>query len=611
MVGRWKIPACLVALLAIVAATLPAVGRSATSGTVVAATVPSATNLSLTGCGPAARSFGVVLPGTSATTAAPCTVTFGSSNDVARLRMYQPDGAGVGMFRYADATPAAGFGTGGANIGAAGPGTDSVTAFEVAPDGSSYVGGWSDFAGTWRMCVRHILANGTPDPAFGTSGVLTTRLVAPPQRYDLGLTLQPDGKLLVAGPITGAGGFDFGVERYSAAGVADPTFGTAGLAQVPVGTGQDWAHDVLVRPNGTLVVTGEANNFAGVWDLAAVGLLANGQVDTTFGTNGITTANSGGTAWDFAYTADLMPDGRIVLGGQNNGPGASATYTMHLLVLRADGAVDTSFGAAGWLQFASIGTAEGIGDVRGLADGDIGFAAYTFNGTTYKGMIGRTSPTGVPRASFGTGGLWTWDGGARNTGISGIDELADGRIVGAGYAFDDTANRFALARIEADGTPDASMGPGGVAYAGVGTGNSGFNEVREGADGSLYAGGYAIAANQDQLVMRFAGIPVPDHAAGVSDWNDGAGMFGACLDSVGSSAATAPWIAVGTAACGPADSAGWRPVASTALAAGAQVATATANTTTSSATFRFGFRVPTAQSPGRYAAPLTIDVLAP
>ncbi|MCW2920132.1 MAG: hypothetical protein JWL76_6 [Thermoleophilia bacterium] len=86
-------------------------GSAAVSGTVVTANIPSATTLVTTGCPPldATRtSLGVVTPGSFAITPSDCDVLFGSSNDTATLRAYQPDNRGMAMASNATTLTATG-----------------------------------------------------------------------------------------------------------------------------------------------------------------------------------------------------------------------------------------------------------------------------------------------------------------------------------------------------------------------------------------------------------------------------------------------------------------------------------------------------------------------
>jgi photosystem II stability/assembly factor-like uncharacterized protein len=97
-----RVLATLVAIVAVAAATLYAVEDSsaATASTTVGVTVASAVTLTNNCQNNAAYNFGVVAPGTSnvtATNANVCSLTFGSTNDTAMLRVGQADGNGAAM----------------------------------------------------------------------------------------------------------------------------------------------------------------------------------------------------------------------------------------------------------------------------------------------------------------------------------------------------------------------------------------------------------------------------------------------------------------------------------------------------------------------------------
>jgi photosystem II stability/assembly factor-like uncharacterized protein len=98
---RRTIGACALACVAasIGLASQPDGAASATASVVVSMTVPSASFVDASGCATntAATNFGVVLPGSSTTTSADCTVLFGSSNDVASLHLTQTDRLGGAM----------------------------------------------------------------------------------------------------------------------------------------------------------------------------------------------------------------------------------------------------------------------------------------------------------------------------------------------------------------------------------------------------------------------------------------------------------------------------------------------------------------------------------
>lgn len=98
-------PALVITLVVLISAT--GTLRAASSGTVVGATVPSATWLDPAGCAsdtPGITSFGSVTPGASVVTPNDCVLKFGSSNDIASLHIAQTDGGGIAMM----AAPATG-----------------------------------------------------------------------------------------------------------------------------------------------------------------------------------------------------------------------------------------------------------------------------------------------------------------------------------------------------------------------------------------------------------------------------------------------------------------------------------------------------------------------
>ncbi|MCW2925108.1 MAG: hypothetical protein JWM98_2512 [Thermoleophilia bacterium] len=148
--------------------------QAASSGTVVSATVPSATNVDASGCAtgtPDVTDFGTVLPGSTNTTGADCTVLFGSSNDTARLDLYQRDGTGTAM--------SGGWGAQASGTGAFLYGVDAVdTSTAWAVGGGIYAttnGGvtWSNQAsGTTELLVDVSAASATRAWAVGSNGAI-------------------------------------------------------------------------------------------------------------------------------------------------------------------------------------------------------------------------------------------------------------------------------------------------------------------------------------------------------------------------------------------------------------------------------------------------------
>jgi hypothetical protein len=76
--------------------------------------------------------------------------------------------------------------------------------------------------------------------------------------------------------------------------------------------------------------------------------------------------------------------------------------------------------------------------------------------------------------------------------------LADGRIVVAGHATDETAACMLVARFNPDGTPDAGVGSGGISLTAVGP------------DARPVVAGQAISAGVAQFALaRYVGVTAP------------------------------------------------------------------------------------------------------
>lgn len=101
------------------------------------------------------------------------------------------------------------------------------SAMALQPDGRIVmVGGtFSDFI------LARFNANGQLDQGFGDNGKVTTNLVAGELEEALGVAIQPDGKILVAG-YTGqrVGPSVIALARYDTAGGLDESFGIGGMA---------------------------------------------------------------------------------------------------------------------------------------------------------------------------------------------------------------------------------------------------------------------------------------------------------------------------------------------------------------------------------------------
>src|SRR5262249_14904600 len=130
----------------------------------------------------------------------------------------------------------------------------------VQPDGRLVVAGvpLQSAAGRPSFLAR-VNFNGTPDVTFGTRGVVTLN---PSQLSGTQVVVHPDGRILVAGRATANGG-DFVVARYNPDGTADATFGTGGVTATDFAGRDDAATALLLQRDGRTVAAGTAQNAQG------------------------------------------------------------------------------------------------------------------------------------------------------------------------------------------------------------------------------------------------------------------------------------------------------------------------------------------------------------
>lgn len=107
------------------------------------------------------------------------------------------------------------------------------------------------------------------------------------------VTLQPDGKIVLAGWYVNGADDDFAVVRYNTDGSLDSSFGSGGIVVTRVGTGQDRISGVTVQPDGKIVVAGHSHNGTDL-DVALARYLPDGTLDQScarYRSTGITAAN--------------------------------------------------------------------------------------------------------------------------------------------------------------------------------------------------------------------------------------------------------------------------------------------------------------------------------
>ena len=201
-------------------------------------------------------------------------------------------------------------------------------AYDVAiqSDKKIVVAGFSDsgaFLIRYFTLVR-VDSNGLLDSSFGINGKAVTALGSSSQGYSL--TIQPDGKMVVAGNSYNDLDEKTYLVRYNSNGTVDSTFGTNGI----VAGSNYYFSDVTKQPDGKIVVAGDYS-YNGMNDFAVLRYNTDGSPDNSFGLSGKTTTNFGSNS-ESALAVAMQADGKIVLAGYSNNDFALARYLSGLVV---------------------------------------------------------------------------------------------------------------------------------------------------------------------------------------------------------------------------------------------------------------------------------------
>lgn len=308
-----------------------------------------------------------------------------------------------------------------------GQGPDNlVQTIGIQPDGRILIGGWFDtYRNAPRRRIARLNADGSLDATFQPGAGVAGSISA--------FTLQPDGKICIAGEFSAYDGIARGnMARLNANGSLDQSFNPGIGADAPV-------FALTLQTSGYLLAVGRFRQFDGVSRSRLARLSPNGALDLKF--HAPTAAD--GTVYAIAVQPS---DGNILIGG------AFLNYGNHsrrgIARLHVDGTLDASFHPG-----------EGADNhVRALAiqsDGKILVAGHfsRFNGVL-RGHLARLNADGSLDATFA-------NGMGADAPIYAMAVQPDGKILiaGAFRSYNGIA-RNGIARLNADGAVDVSFNPG-------------------------------------------------------------------------------------------------------------------------------------------------------
>jgi uncharacterized delta-60 repeat protein len=210
----------------------------------------------------------------------------------------------------------------------------NISSLALQTDGKIIAAGFSTTGATRKIftLVRYN-PNGDVDTTFGQGGIVTTSLGGSRAGNIIlisstinSVNLTNDGKIIAVGNSTTNDTSDFTLVRYNNDGSIDTTFGTHGIVITRIRGTNSVARSAVLESNGKIIATGYSNNGSNS-DFTVIGYNPDGNIDSTFGTKGIT-MNTTGISSSFANSVAMEKtsggDEKIITGGYStNGIGYS------------------------------------------------------------------------------------------------------------------------------------------------------------------------------------------------------------------------------------------------------------------------------------------------
>jgi uncharacterized delta-60 repeat protein len=355
--------------------------------------------------------------------------------------------------------------------------------------------------------VARVKTNGTLDTTFGTNGLHSFGIGTLSDSARNG-RVDPDGKIVssgytnqptgvgtqtanrivlarlnggdVATPDGGVadGGADGGADAGAPAngpGTFDTTFGVGGIVNSNPFSSTDplkmWGmaecYGLARQSTGAYVTTGYGRLApSGQVNVVSFRYLPTGAFDTAWGTTGIFEKDIAGFN-DRGRNVIALPDDRILIAGSTEP--AMGNVDGMLMVLTANGALDTSFNTTGYKGYKFDATTERADEAFfGVAVSPNGMFAAAAGYRNANATVPTTNddavlvilPLGATGTEFAAAVPFSATAADRAWAVA-FDN--NNKVVIAGYVAEGTDRWMAVARFNTDGTRDATFGTGGIA----------------------------------------------------------------------------------------------------------------------------------------------------
>ncbi len=350
------------------------------------------------------------------------------------------------------------------------------------------------------LSIQAIAQIGSLDLSFGTNGIAKTS-IGTSGAYGQSISIQPDGKIVVAGYSNNGQVDVFSIIRYNANGSLDNTFGTDGKVNTKIGNSNSRAYAQAFQSDGKIVVAGYTSITSSGFDFAIARYNPDGSPDNGFDNDGIVTTDFGDNRNEKAYSIAIQADGKILVAGYNTDL-ISNQRDFAWVRYQNNGRIDSTFNGNGKV---TLSLASGIDEGRALAiqnDGKILLAGYSFNFIKRVFGLVRLKPNGSIDSTFDGDGIVTTGIGQNDDAAYAMAVQADGKIILAGYT-SGTSYDIALTRYNNNGSLDNSFDLDGIVTTQIGTSTDIPTSLVLQNDGKILAAGHSFSGTENFALVRY------------------------------------------------------------------------------------------------------------
>lgn len=318
--------------------------------------------------------------------------------------------------------------------------TDVACAITLQDDGKIILAGYTNEGGPdYNFAVARYNSNGTLDTSFDTDGILHTDITSGENDIAYGVAIQPDGKIVVVG-YTGTNA-DIAIVRYNEYGALATGFGTNGIVTTDIDSANNYGRAVVIDSNNNILVGGDFGNNNKLFVLR---YSSTGSLDTSFNSNGYVTTSIG-SGITSGYSLCLDSDGKILIAGVADIP---PSRDFAIVRYMTNGSLDTTFGTAGKVttNFNETNSDDYAYAVKVDSSGRIIVAGHTLLSGVYDFAVARYYSNGNLDTSFGKK---IYDLGSDDDRVSCMAIQTDGKIIIAGRTKNTATGKtdFALIRL--------------------------------------------------------------------------------------------------------------------------------------------------------------------